>query len=443
MTAAVRTTAPRIVVEGAAAADLGLVRHGVRLPWRLLGGRVGLGADAAGGRTADPSTPAGAPCVTIEVADGDVALAPLVDSGRLVLTDATCLPLAELERPELGRAEPGRGGDVDGGGRLTVRGELVTDPTAPTATAADWLRPGATLVVAQRPPLADEVTGPVVVLAPSSPTPQGIPAAVLRAALLATSATHPDVTVVDAPIWWRDADSDAALVAAVARSAGAPVRVLAHTDRAWLEAGAALDRGLEPVGLDPAVRTVLHRWRPPRTRRGVVVLLTGLSGSGKSTLASALVQRIESEGVRSVSLLDGDLVRRLLSSGLGFDRAGRDANVLRIGFVAAEVARHGGMAVCAPIAPFAQTRAEVRRMVCEVGDFVLVHVATPLEVCEQRDRKGLYAQARAGSLPEFTGISSPYEAPVDADLVVDTTGSTLEESLEQILGHLRDGGWLA
>lgn len=424
-------------MEGAAAADLELACHGVRLPWRLLGGRVEPGTDATGGRTADPSAAAGAPRLTVEVADDDVALAPLVDSGRLVLTDATCLPLAELQRTELERAE-----GVNGGGRLTVRGELVADPAAPTARAADWVRPGATLVVAQRPLLADEVTGPLVVLAPSSPTPQGIPAGVLRAALLATAATLPDVTVVDAPVWWRDADSDAALVAAVAHSAGSPVRVLAHTDPEWLTARAALDRGLEPAGLHPAVRTVLLRWRPPRTRRGVVVLLTGLSGSGKSTLASALVERIESEGARSVSLLDGDLVRRLLSSGLGFDRAGRDANVLRIGFVAAEVARHGGMAVCAPIAPFAQTRAEVRRMVSEVGDFVLVHVATPLEVCEQRDRKGLYAQARAGALPEFTGISSPYEAPVDADVVVDTTGRSLEESLEQIVEHLRDGGWI-
>lgn len=440
LTAAVRTTAPRIVVEGATAADLDLVRHGVRLPWRLLGGRLEPGADAVRGDAAGPSTEAAAAArsVTVEVADGDVALAPLVDSGSLVLTDATCLPLAELERTELDRAA-----GVDGGGRLTVRGELVTDPTAPTATAADWLVPGATLVVAQRPLLGDELTGPLVVLAPSSPSPQGIPAGVLRAALLAAAASRPDVTVVDAPIWWRDADSDAALVAAVAHAAGSPVRVLAHTDPAWLAAAAALDRGLEPAGLDPAVRAVLLRWRPPRTRRGVVVLLTGLSGSGKSTLASALVERVESEGVRSVSLLDGDLVRRLLSSGLGFDRAGRDANVLRIGFVATEVARHGGMAVCAPIAPFAQTRAEVRRMVSEVGDFVLVHVATPLEVCEQRDRKGLYARARAGSLPEFTGISSPYEAPVDADLVVDTTGRSLEESLEQIVEHLRGGGWLA
>ena len=143
-----------------------------------------------------------------------------------------------------------------------------------------------------------------------------------------------------------------------------------------------------------------------------------------------------------MSLLDGDLVRRMLSAGLGFDRAGRDANVMRIGYVAAEIARHGGMAVCAPIAPFAAARSAVRERAEAVGDFVLIHVSTPIEVCERRDRKGLYAQARSGALPDFTGISSPYEVPEDADLVVDTTDHTLEESLSEVLHHLRQGGWL-
>ena len=148
---------------------------------------------------------------------------------------------------------------------------------------------------------------------------------------------------------------------------------------------------------------------------------TGLSGSGKSTLARDLRDALLERGDRTVSLLDGDLVRRLLSAGLTFSREDRDLNIARIGFVATEVARHGGIAICAPIAPYAAARAGVRRMVSEVGDFVLVHVSTPLEVCEARDRKGLYAQARAGVIGSFTGISDPYEEPDDADLVIDTS----------------------
>ena len=167
----------------------------------------------------------------------------------------------------------------------------------------------------------------------------------------------------------------------------------------------------------------LRRARPPRARRGVVVFFTGLSGSGKSTLARDLRDALLERGDRTVSLLDGDLVRRLLSAGLTFSREDRDLNIARIGYVAAEVARHGGIAICAPIAPYAAARAGVRRMVSEAGDFVLVHVSTPLEVCEARDRKGLYAQARAGVIGSFTGISDPYEEPDDADLVIDTSSS--------------------
>lgn len=136
------------------------------------------------------------------------------------------------------------------------------------------------------------------------------------------------------------------------------------------------------------------------------------------------------------------MVRRLLSAGLTFSRADRDLNIRRIGYVAAEITRHGGVAVCAPIAPYAATRAEVRAMVEETGDFFLVHVATPLEVCEARDRKGLYAKARAGEIPEFTGISDPYEEPADADLVVTTEDRTVEESVAEVLAALRAGGWL-
>jgi sulfate adenylyltransferase len=174
-----------------------------------------------------------------------------------------------------------------------------------------------------------------------------------------------------------------------------------------------------------------------------VVFCTGLSGSGKSTLARDLRDALLERGDRSVSLLDGDLVRQLLSAGLSFSREDRDLNIARIGYVATEVARHGGIAICAPIAPYAAARSAVRSMVSEVGDFVLVHVSTPLAVCEARDRKGLYAKARAGLISSFTGISDPYEEPLDADLVIDTSVVSRRDAVALVLGHLTRGRWLA
>jgi sulfate adenylyltransferase len=171
-------------------------------------------------------------------------------------------------------------------------------------------------------------------------------------------------------------------------------------------------------------------------------MFTGLSGSGKSTVARALTQRVRAETERTVSLLDGDIVRQLLSSGLGFDRESRILNIRRIGFVAAEIARHGGMAVCAPIAPYAATRDEVRAMAELVGDFVLVHVSTPLAECERRDLKGLYAKARAGALPGFTGVSDPYEEPTDSDVRVDTSTLTVGQAVDTVFDHLTTHGWL-
>lgn len=177
----------------------------------------------------------------------------------------------------------------------------------------------------------------------------------------------------------------------------------------------------------------------PDPTGGTVLFLTGLSGSGKSTLARAVRdQLVETQGC-IVTLLDGDVVRRHLSAGLGFGVADREMNVHRIGWVAAEIARHGGTVICSPIAPFARTRGQVREMVSQRGGrFVLVHVATPLQECERRDRKGLYARARRGELADFTGISSPYEEPADADLVLDTTGrdvASLRDQVLALLGH--------
>jgi sulfate adenylyltransferase len=141
-------------------------------------------------------------------------------------------------------------------------------------------------------------------------------------------------------------------------------------------------------------------------------------------------------------LLDGDVVRQHLSSELGFSRADRDRNVRRIGFVAAEVTKSGGVAICAPIAPYDATRRDVRRMVGVGGGFVLVHVRTPLRVCERRDRKGLYAKARLGLLPSFTGITDPYEEPTDADVVVDGHGSSPQSAARRIVEHLEQQGYL-
>jgi sulfate adenylyltransferase len=217
-----------------------------------------------------------------------------------------------------------------------------------------------------------------------------------------------------------------------------------RTDLASGELEDMLDRGVEVPSwfTPPAVAQELRLARPPRRERGLVIFLTGLSGSGKSTLARALRDALSERGERTVSLLDGDLVRSLLSAGLTFSRADRDLNIARIGFVATEVARHGGIAICAPIAPYAQARREVRRAVQEVGDFLLIHVATPAEVCEARDRKGLYAKARAGLIDHFTGVSDPYEEPDDADLVIDTSVVTRQQALDAVMRLLTAGGWL-
>jgi sulfate adenylyltransferase len=192
----------------------------------------------------------------------------------------------------------------------------------------------------------------------------------------------------------------------------------------------------------PAVAAELRRSYPPRSAQGVTVFFTGLSGSGKSTIASVLLVKLMEIGGRPVTLLDGDLVRKHLSSELGFSREHRDLNIRRIGFVAAEITKNGGLAVCAPIAPYDATRREVRKMVESGGGFVLVHVATPLEVCEARDRKGLYAKARAGIVKEFTGISDPYEQPEDAEVVIDTADLSPEESAQQIILHLEQEGYI-
>jgi sulfate adenylyltransferase len=192
----------------------------------------------------------------------------------------------------------------------------------------------------------------------------------------------------------------------------------------------------------PGIEAELRLTHPPRLQQGFTIFFTGLSGSGKSTIANALLVKLLERGGRPISVLDGDHVRKHLSSELGFSKEHRDINIRRIGYVASEITKHGGIAICAPIAPYDSIRKEVREMIEPYGGFILVHVATSLEECERRDRKGLYAKARAGILKQFTGISDPYEEPADAALVILTEGSTPEEGAEAVIEHLRKEGYL-
>lgn len=205
-----------------------------------------------------------------------------------------------------------------------------------------------------------------------------------------------------------------------------------------------LNRGLDvPEWYSfPEVISEVRRVIKAPSAQGVTVFFTGLSGSGKSSIAHALVVKMLEMGGRSVTLLDGDVVRQNLSSELGFSKEHRDLNIRRIGFVAAEISKHGGMAICAPIAPYAATRAFVREEVSRVGGFVEVYISTSLEECERRDRKGLYARARAGVIPEFTGISDPYEVPEHPELTIDTQEMTAEEAAQIVVLKLERMGYI-
>ncbi|MEM9967223.1 MAG: bifunctional sulfate adenylyltransferase/adenylylsulfate kinase [Pseudomonadota bacterium] len=193
----------------------------------------------------------------------------------------------------------------------------------------------------------------------------------------------------------------------------------------------------------PEVVTELRRTRPPRSQQGFTVFFTGFSGSGKSTIANALLIKLMEMGGRPVTLLDGDIVRKNLSSELGFSKAHRDLNIRRIGFVASEITKNGGIAICAPIAPYAATRRAVRQDIEAFGAFVEVHVATSIEECERRDRKGLYKLARAGKIKEFTGISDPYDVPEAPELAIDTENVEVDHCAHQVLLKLENMGLIA
>jgi len=193
----------------------------------------------------------------------------------------------------------------------------------------------------------------------------------------------------------------------------------------------------------PEVVGELRRRYPPRSQQGFTVFFTGLSGSGKSTIANALMVKLMEMGGRPVTLLDGDIVRKNLSSELGFSKEHRDLNIRRIGYVASEITKNGGIAICAPIAPYDTTRRAVREEIEQYGAFVLVHVATSLEECERRDRKGLYKLAREGKIKEFTGISDPYDIPEGPELRLDTENVEVDHCAHQVLLTLEQMGLVA
>jgi sulfate adenylyltransferase len=192
----------------------------------------------------------------------------------------------------------------------------------------------------------------------------------------------------------------------------------------------------------PEVIGELLKAYPPPRKQGFTVFLTGLSGAGKSTIAKVLYARFLEIGDRPVTLLDGDIVRHNLSSELTFSKEHRDINVRRIGFVASEITKNRGIAVCAPIAPYAATRSEIRKTIESYGGFIEVHVSTPIEVCEKRDRKGMYAKARAGLIKGYTGVDDPYETPEKPEVSIDTSNITPVEAAHQIILVLQKKGFI-
>jgi len=446
--------APVVPFDDIVLADLlmvadGLLRHGVRLggpvPPPEPGEHTGPGWCSL---VLDPSTAAAAAAAgAMTVVDAEAI--PVVHLGDVVISPDVHEGFATVQ----GRARLAAGRSTGPGHGLRLSAQPLPDSTAePTVVVL-----GRPLLVDDERVLADHVQQgrTVVLVVPvAGPSPDGLGVKMMLR-LAEAAAARTGAVVVTATLAWRDPVSDENLCQHLAAGLGAAELLtpgsLAGRDQpgeaGWVRMLDGHRQDVEPApGLDPVDRSVLEelrRWRPPAFRRGLVVLMTGLSGSGKSTLARALAEHVEATSARRVSLLDGDHVRRMLSAGLGFDRRDRELNVLRIGFVAAEVARHGGVAVCAPIAPYARTREQVRAMVQEVGDLVLVHVSTPLAECERRDLKGLYARARAGEIPAFTGISDPYEEPHDADVVVDTSQLDQHAALTVVTDYLRAGQWLA
>ncbi|SCL68794.1 adenylyl-sulfate kinase [Micromonospora chersina] len=488
--------APAYAPRPAELADLELLLTGAYAPLTGFMTRADLASLGRRGRLAD-GTPWPVP-VTLQVpaalADGLVLDDPL--RRALVLTDGEGAPVAAMDVTDVWQVREGTAGV---GGAVRRLGDGGHGPFQRLRRSPDEVRgllpPGRVLGVfadrpLHRPQLAQiahaarTLGAHLLVLIPAGEEAiGGLPAEALVRSVFAARDRMPPATLVAVPLAKRrDEISDALLRARVAAAygvthllstegmlSGAGLRVLVprelaydNRDGQWRwredipprnrrlalsqeEIDDLLDRGfpLPEWHTPPAVAKELARARPPRRHRGLVIFLTGLSGSGKSTIARGLADVLREGGDRTITLLDGDVVRRELSAGLGFSKADRDLNVRRIGWVAAEIARHRGVGICCPIAPYAAARATAREMAQAAGaGFLLVHVATPLEVCEQRDRKGLYARARAGLITGMTGIDDPYEEPTDADLVVDTTDMTVEEAVQRVMEHLTETGWV-
>ncbi|WFE30603.1 adenylyl-sulfate kinase [Solwaraspora sp. WMMD791] len=477
-------------------ADLELILSGAYAPLTGFHTRDDLTALRSRGRLAD-GTVWPVP-VTLEVPASLVAGLDLTNPLRrvLVLADPEGAPVAALDVAD---AWPSRDGYSAVGGRVRRLGDGVHGPFQRLRRNPEEVRallpPGRVLgVIADRPlhrpqlaqiaHAARTLAAHLLILIPvADGGVSGLAPEVLVRSVFAARDRMPPATLVAVQLTRRgDEIRDALLRARVAAaygvthllstgemlSGGGPrvlvPRELAYDNRdgqwRWRddipprnrrlalsqeEIDDLLDRGfpLPEWHTPPAVARELARARPPRRHRGLVVFFTGLSGSGKSTIARGVADALRESGDRTVTLLDGDVVRRELSAGLTFSKADRDRNVRRIAWVAAEVGRHHGVSICCPIAPYAQARAVARQMATEAGaGFLLVWVATPLEVCEARDRKGLYAKARAGQLTGMTGVDDPYEEPTDADLVLDTSKMTIEAGVQAVLHHLTETGWV-
>jgi sulfate adenylyltransferase len=477
-------------------ADLELLLSGAYTPLTGFLTRADLTSQSRRGLLAD-----GTPWpvrVTLEVPGGLVDGLELDNPlhRALILTDAEGAPVAAIDITD---AWPARDGMSGVGGSVRRVGDGGHGPfqrlRRTPAEVKSLLPPGRVLGIVtdrplHRPQLAQiahaarTLAAHLLVLVPiSEPGPDGLPPEALVRCIFAARDRMPPATLVGVPLVKRgDEIRDALVRARVAAaygvthllstgamlSGGGPrvlvPRELAYDSRdgqwRWrddipprnrrLELGQEeiddlLDRGfpLPEWHTPPAVARELVRVRPPRRHRGLVVFLTGLSGSGKSTIARGVADELRESGDRTVTLLDGDVVRRELSAGLGFSKTDRDLNIRRIGWVAAEVARHRGVALCCPIAPYESARTAARSMATAAGaGFVLVYVATPLSVCEQRDRKGLYAKARAGQITGMTGVDDPYEEPTNADLVVDTTELSVDEAVTAVITYLTESGWV-
>jgi sulfate adenylyltransferase len=477
-------------------ADLELLLSGAYAPLTGFLGVADLAALQRRGQLAD-----GTPwplAVTLEVPAEVAAGLDLDDPLRraVVLTDEEGAPIAAIDVTETWPTREGWAGAAGpvrqiGDGRHGPFQRLRRTP----AEVRELLPPGRMLgVVADRPlhrpqlaqiaHAARTLAAHLLILIPVGDVgPDGLPPEVLVRSVFAARDRMPPATLVAVPLVRRsDEIRDALLRARVAAaygvthllstgemlSGGGPrvlvPRELAYDNRdgqwRWrddipprnrrlalrpAEIEDLLDRGfpLPEWHTPPAVAKELARARPPRRHRGFVLFFTGLSGSGKSTVARGVADALRESGDRTVTLLDGDVVRRELSKGLGFGKADRDVNVRRIGWVAAEVAKHHGVAICCPIAPYARARATARAMARAAGaGFLLVYVSTPLEVCERRDRKGLYARARAGQITGMTGIDDPYEVPTDAELVIDTSDMDVDEAVRAVLTYLTETGWV-